>query len=235
MDRQPRPAGAGLPVVAVWVVLAKAALLVLLGLVLVDPTWGNLEGKAPFARAVVYPMLAFVVPVWWQLRRERTPYPWTADLLVTLGCFSDVLGNRLDLYDSVVWFDDVVHLVTGGLVTGAFLLLSVPDRRPAATLLRALGLAVSLAIAWELFEYLSFVAQSRELSGAYADTLGDLALFWLGSFVVAVLVADRGLGATAPPADPAADRTADGSALGELRREAAGGDRPPALGHDPEQ
>jgi hypothetical protein len=56
-------------------VAAKAALLVFLALVLVDPGYGNLEGKAPVARAVTYPLLAFAVPAAWWSRRERPTYP----------------------------------------------------------------------------------------------------------------------------------------------------------------
>ena len=91
-------------------VLGKAALVASLAIVLVDPAWGNLEGKAPTARALTYPLVAFAVPVWWLLRRPARAYPWLADVLLTVVAFSDILGNRLDLYDSVVWFDDLMHV-----------------------------------------------------------------------------------------------------------------------------
>ena len=35
--------------------------------------------------------------------------PWLPDLLITITCFTDILGNRMDLYDTVVWFDDWMH------------------------------------------------------------------------------------------------------------------------------
>ncbi len=82
-------------------VAAKVLLVVFLTMAVVDPSWGNLEGKAPVARAVTYPLLAFVVPVGWALRHRLSSYPWFADLLVTFTCFTDILGNRLDLYDSI--------------------------------------------------------------------------------------------------------------------------------------
>ena len=90
------------PVLAVLDVLGKVVLVVSLVAVLVDPSWGNLEGKAPTARALTYPLVAFAVPVWWHVRRPARAYPWLADLLLTVVAFSDILGNRLDLYDSVV-------------------------------------------------------------------------------------------------------------------------------------
>jgi hypothetical protein len=97
------------PVVAMLDVLGKVVLLAFVSLVVIDPSWGNLEGKAPLGRALTYPMLAFAIPVWWVVRRPDGPYPWLPDLLLTYTGFSDVLGNRLDLYDRVVWF---------GLTTG---------------------------------------------------------------------------------------------------------------------
>lgn len=53
------------------------------------------------------------------------PYPWLADLLFTLSGFTDILGNRLDLYDRVWWFDDLIHLAVTLAVTAAFVLLTL--------------------------------------------------------------------------------------------------------------
>lgn len=50
---------------AVGDVLAKAVLVALLVLVMIDPTWGNLEGKAPVVRALTYPLWALAVPLVW--------------------------------------------------------------------------------------------------------------------------------------------------------------------------
>ncbi len=180
----------GLAFVRLLDVGAKLVLLSLLALVAIDPEWGNLEGKAPVARAVIYPMFAFVVPamwgIWW---RKKRPYPWAADLLVTLACFSDILGNRLDLYDAVTWFDDWMHFMDTGVVSAAIVILTLDHtagRR--AVVERAIAAGVTASLAWELFEYVSFVTRSVELSWAYADTLGDLTLGWAGSVVAALLV-----------------------------------------------
>jgi hypothetical protein len=95
-------------------------LVLLLALALVYPELGNMREKAAGLRAVAYPMLAFTVPaVWYVSWRDRASFPWLADLLVTITCFTDVLGNRMDVYDSVVWFDDWMHFMNTGLVAGA--------------------------------------------------------------------------------------------------------------------
>lgn len=170
-------------------VVAKLALVLGLILVLIDPHWGNLEGKAPVARAVTYPLVAFVVPVVWAIRGGRSPYPWVADLLLTLTSFSDILGNRLDLYDQIRWFDDAMHLVNSGLFAAALVVLTLPrDATALETLERAVVWGLTASLVWELFEYVSFLTRSTEMPTAYADTLGDLALGLLGSMLAALVV-----------------------------------------------
>lgn len=185
----------GAPATVIVVDLAaKAALVASLALVLLDPAWGNLEGKAPVARAVTYPMLAFVLPAWWLLRRPAAPFPWLADMFFTLTCFTDILGNRLDLYDRVEWFDDAIHFGNTALLCAGFLLLTTPLATSLWHLLeRSIAFGMSVSLAWEVFEYLTFVTRSRELANAYRDTIGDLVLAWFGAVLaaVAVLVARR--------------------------------------------
>ena len=168
-------------------VAAKTALLLMLAFVVANPDYGNLEGKAPVARAVTYPLLAFaLLAFWWVRARTRAPYPWVADLLVTLTCFTDILGNRLDLYDSIVWFDDWIHFMNSGLLSAAALLLTTsPTSSQEAVLERAVAFGVTASLAWEVFEYVSFMTNSPERPMAYTDTLGDLTLGWLGACVAA--------------------------------------------------
>lgn len=180
-----------------WVVaadlLAKALLLVAVALVAVDPDWGNLEGKAPGTRAVTYPMLALVVPVVHLARGRARPYPWAADLLLTLPAFSDLLGNRFDLYDRVVWFDDAMHLAATGALSAGVLILAGAAGTPLRHRLQlAVSAGLTLSLAWELWEYYAFVTRSGEAATAYADTLGDLALGWVGAVLAAVLVGQSG-------------------------------------------
>ena len=189
MSAGPSISDAQSPVFAVLDVLAKVVLLILLVLVMIDPAWGNLEGKAPTARALTYPLLALAVPAWWAVRRPDAPYPWLPDLLLTLVGFSDILGNRLDLYDGVVWFDDAAHLVLTMCVSASLVLLTLHRTvSGVAVLERSVALGMTAALGWEVFEYVTFVTQSAERPTAYADTIGDLALGWVGTLLAAGLV-----------------------------------------------
>jgi hypothetical protein len=181
----------------VWLVaadlLAKTLLFLAVARVAVDPGWGNLEGKAPGTRALTYPMLALLVPALHLATRRGRPYPWGADLLVTVPAFSDVLGNRFDLYDRVVWFDDAMHLVSTAALSAAVLLLTGTDRASFRHRVQlAVAVGVTLSLAWELWEFYAFVTRSGEASTAYADTLGDLVLGWAGAVLAAVLVRPPG-------------------------------------------
>lgn len=175
---------------AVLDIAVKVVLLAFIALVAVSPEWGNLEGKAPMTRAITYPMLALVTPVViWIFLRDR-PFPWLADLMISLVGFSDILGNRLDLYDTISWFDDWMHFMNTGLLAGALAALTTGPRHSAVdVVVRALGIGLTLALAWEVWEYRSFVVRSPELPTAYADTVVDLSLGWAGSLLGGVLVA----------------------------------------------
>ncbi|GAA2118883.1 hypothetical protein [Nocardioides bigeumensis] len=144
--------------------------------------------KAFGARLVGYALLMALVPAIWFLveRRRRTGKrpPHGAFALVLAPFLVDVTGNSLDLYDSLVWWDDLNHfanwaLLCGGL--GAILLRSV---RPHWVLVLAVtGFGAVLAIGWELGEWWTFIRHGTELDTAYEDTLGDLTLGTLGSLV----------------------------------------------------
>lgn len=169
-------------------VAAKAALLFLSAVMLMYPEVGHVEDKAAGLRSVGYTAVAFVLPVtWYTLWRARSPFPWLADLLVTITCFTDTLGNRLDLYDTVVWFDDLVHFANTGIITLAVLLLTLDRTATGPVILdRALAFGLSAAVTWEIAEYLAFVSDSSERFSAYPDTLGDLALGAAGTLTAAL-------------------------------------------------
>jgi hypothetical protein len=171
-------------------VLAKSALVLLLVLAMLYPESGNMQDKAAGLRAVIYPMLSFALPViWWLHWRERVSFPWLPDLMITVTCFTDILGNRMNLYDTVVWFDDWMHFMNTGLLAAAVLLLTM-DRSASLGRLteRSLAFGATAAIAWEIGEYFAFISRSTEREFAYADTLGDLGLGTLGAIVAAGVV-----------------------------------------------
>lgn len=171
-------------------VSAKAGLVFLLVLAMLYPDSSNMRDKAAGLRAVGYPLLSFAVPaVWWLFWKDRVSFPWVADLMVTLTCFTDILGNRMDLYDTIVWFDDWMHFMNTGLLAAAVLLLTLHRSTPLGSVLeRALAFGATGAIAWELAEYFAFINGSTERHFAYADTLGDLGLGTFGAVVAAFVV-----------------------------------------------
>ena len=172
-------------------IAAKVGLVLLLVIAVAYPDLGNVRGKAAGLRAVAYPMGALVVPaVWWLLwRRRGRPFPWLGDALVTLPWFTDTLGNRLNLFDAIDWFDDWMHFMNWALLTAGVLVLTLPaSTRPRAVVERALAFGVTAALGWEIAEFFAFIRTSPERDTAYTDTLGDLSLGSLGSLVAAVVI-----------------------------------------------
>lgn len=150
------------------------------------------EGKAFGARLAAYPLMMLVVPlIWWaRHRRSLAPVPWGAFALVMSPFLIDVSGNTLDLYDTVVWWDDANHFVNWALLCGGLGLLMVHGiGMPWARVLLVTGLGAVLAIAWELGEWYAFIRHGTELDTAYQDTLGDEALGTLGALVAGLILA----------------------------------------------
>ena len=174
---------------AFWLdVAVKAALIGLLVLAVARPDLPQFEGKAMTGRALLYPISAVIVPlVWWLLSRSRRrEYPYALDILLVLPFLIDVIGNALDLYDTIDWWDDANHFVNWTILVLAFgqLLVRLPLERWAAAGL-AIGFGATTAILWEFAEYFTFIRGSAEERTAYTDTLGDLALGLTGSVLAA--------------------------------------------------
>lgn len=150
--------------------------------------------KAFGARLVAYPLLMLLAPaVWWLHARRRdareTP-PWGAFSLVMAPFLVDVTGNSLDLYDAVVWWDDLNHFANWLLLCAGIGLLVGGRVRPDWALVALVtGLGAVLAIGWELGEWFTFIRHGTELDTAYEDTLADEALGTLGALVAGLLVA----------------------------------------------
>lgn len=152
-------------------------------------------GKGFGARLVTYPLLMLVVPaaclVHARRRGAQQPAPTASFVLVMAPFLVDVTGNTLDLYDRVLWWDDVNHLTNWFLLNAGLGLLL---RRPASGWVLGLlvaGLGALLAIAWELGEWYTFIRHGTELSTAYEDTLGDEALGTVGAALAGALLAAR--------------------------------------------
>ncbi|MFG1907536.1 hypothetical protein [Kribbella sp. NPDC048928] len=181
-------------------VAAKLLLLALLLAALIWPDLSGIKGKASTARLTVYPIGALVLPLWWWIRGRKGAFPWAADLLMTLPWLIDLLGNRLDLFDTVGWWDDAMHFVLWALLTwGVLLAFAPPGLSRPLTVLVALGFGTTAAVVWEIGEYVAFVRSSPELHTAYTDTLGDLALGTLGALLAGLIVGHaRGAGTKSP-------------------------------------
>ena len=164
-------------------------LVLTVGQLAVAEWWPGIErfaDKAFGARLLAYPLLMLVAPaIWWLVNRRRTPRPappYGAFTLVMLPFLVDVTGNSLDLYDSIVWWDDFNHFFNWFLLlSGLGLLLCGAVRPRWAVVLVVCGLGAILAIGWEVGEWWTFIRHGTELDTAYEDTLGDLTLGTLGS------------------------------------------------------
>jgi hypothetical protein len=172
-------------------VAIKVATVALLMWAVLNPDLPQFTGKAFTGRAIAYPIALLVLPVaWWLLGRPRgMAFPVGADILLGLPFLIDVVGNALNFYDAIEWWDDANHLVNWFLHTAAIgLLLRLGSWGAATRAALAIGWAATTAILWELAEYVAFVPNSPEAVTAYADTLGDLALGLIGGTVAAILV-----------------------------------------------
>jgi hypothetical protein len=178
-----------------WIdVTVKLALVVLLAF----GAFSGLErfaGKAFGWRLFGYSIAALLVPAIWVVRGRRPPYPYLADILFVLPFLIDTIGNALDLYDTIDWWDDANHFVNWALVTGAVAAALARTHVNRSELFAiVVGFGGVSAILWEIGEYFAFIRNSSELATAYTDTLGDLSLGLSGSTLtgaIAVLLASR--------------------------------------------
>jgi hypothetical protein len=177
---------------AFWIDAAvKAALVALLVFAVARRDLPQFQGKAVVGRALTYPLATLIVPAVWALVRRRRPvaYPYDLDILIVLPFLVDTVGNALNLYDTIDWWDDANHFVNWGILVAGFGRLLVRLRLGRIeTAALAIGFGAVTAVLWEFGEYLTFIRNNEnELRTAYTDTLGDLALGLGGSVVAAVL------------------------------------------------
>jgi hypothetical protein len=58
---------------------------------------------------------------------RRSAYPFAADILFVLPSLIDTIGNALDLYDTIDWWDDANHFVNWALLSGALAATAYTD------------------------------------------------------------------------------------------------------------
>jgi hypothetical protein len=142
----------------------------------------------PFGAFIGY-FVYFIVRI---TRRRKLAYPHFIDLLATFCITFDMLGNTLDLYNGIVWWDDFMHFfntIPWVLIVGIALRSRTRLKRLNVAAL-TLGFGAISHTLWELGEYATFVPNNPlEGPSAYRDTMGDLALSLGGSFIGAILIA----------------------------------------------
>src|SRR6185503_20088974 len=107
----------------------KVATVGLLVYAVLNPDLPQFTGKAFTGRAVAYPFALLLLPIlWWLFGRGRIAFPVGADILFGLPFLIDVVGNALDLYDTIWWWDDLNHFINWAILCAAFgqLLLRFP-------------------------------------------------------------------------------------------------------------
>jgi hypothetical protein len=176
-------------------IAVKVALVLLLLHAVVFPDLPQYQGKGIVPRLLLYPVSIWLVPlVWWLAWRRRgrvMRYPHLIDLCVALPFTIDTAGNAANLYDTLGWWDDLMHFVTWVPWVVAFGLII----RERAHLRRfdvaalTIGFGAATHIVWEVLEYVTFIRNNpNELEGAYRDTMGDLVMSLGGSITGGVLV-----------------------------------------------
>jgi hypothetical protein len=174
---------------------AKAALVLLLVHAAVFPDLPQYQGKGIGWRLAFYPLSTLVVPIVWWIRTRRAPvttgYPDLIDICVVAPFLIDTAGNAANLYDSVSWWDDLMHVVTWiPWVTAVGLALRYLPLGRLNVAALTVGFGAVTHILWEYAEYVSFVqGNPSESATAYRDTIGDLMASLGGSFIGGALVA----------------------------------------------
>jgi hypothetical protein len=178
-------------------VALKVAVAALLVFALLNTDWPRFASKAMSARAGIYPLLIAIPALSWLAARTLArrngradpQYPLVADILITIPFVVDLLGNAVNLYDSIDHFDDACHLVNWAILTGAVGTVIVKRRELASWVVVWLlvGFGAITAVLWEIGEYGAFVTKAPEVKTAYSDTIGDLTLGITGSLIAAIL------------------------------------------------
>ncbi len=150
---------------------------------------GNVGGALAFGFAAVFALLARVV----NLPRL---YDFGFVLVLTLHAAGEAFG----WYDSLAWFDRVVHVVLPCLVApvlyiGLARLDVLPDPRDDTHTQHYVGMAIvtfclGMAVGglWEIVEFSSDDVLDTALSEGNADTVGDLVAHAVGSVFGALLL-----------------------------------------------
>lgn len=170
-------------------ILVKIVNIALILLAVVEPDLPQFEGKAMGARLILYPLATLAVPIIWLIAGRRSPYPHLVDILVVLPFLNDTAGNALNLYNTTESFDRFAHWFSWALLTTAFgSAVSVTRITRINVFTLAVGFGVTTTVLWEIAEFVLMQLGNSGLQLTYSDTMDDLILSTLGSFVGSLLV-----------------------------------------------
>ncbi|UDM20162.1 hypothetical protein [Clavibacter michiganensis] len=115
------------------------------------------------------------------------------DLAIGITTLVSAASNRLDLYETLPWWDIPAHLVTTAALAALVILLAdragvVVDRRPLPLGILSLTVGLALSALWELGEWAGQAWLDPEILTGYADTIGDMAVGGLGALLLAPLM-----------------------------------------------
>jgi hypothetical protein len=150
---------------------------------------GDVDGALAFGFAAAFALLARVV---------NLPRPYDVGFVVVLTLHA--AGEAFGWYDSLAWFDRVVHVVLPCLVApvlyiGLARLDVLPDPRDDTHARHYVGMAIvtfclGMAVGglWEIVEFSSDGMLDTALSEGNSDTVGDLVADAVGSILGALLL-----------------------------------------------
>jgi hypothetical protein len=150
---------------------------------------GDVDGALAFGFAAAFALLARVV---------NLPRPYDVGFVVVLTLHA--AGEAFGWYDSLAWFDRVVHVVLPCLVApvlyiGLARLDVLPDPRDDTHARHFVGMAIvtfclGMAVGglWEIVEFSSDGMLDTALSEGNSDTVGDLVADAVGSILGALLL-----------------------------------------------
>ena len=177
-----------------WVVKGALAASLLAGLLF--PDIPGVAGKGWPERCIGYPVSALLVPAIWVLRGRRGQlagrgrYPYLADALLVVPFVLDLLGNLVNLFDTVEQFDDVLHFVNWTFLVAALVLFMAPAGLARWNLvLMGSGFGALAIVAWEGVEWIIQEMGTTGLQLTYDDTVGDLVLSTAGGMLGALVTA----------------------------------------------
>ena len=189
-----------------WVVKGALAASLLAGLLF--PDIPGVAGKGWPERCIGYPVSALLVPAIWVLRGRRGQlarrgrYPYLADALLVVPFVLDLLGNLVNLFDTVEQFDDVLHFVNWTFLVAALVLFMAPAGLERWNLaLMGSGFGALAIVAWEGVEWIIQEMGTTGLQLTYDDTVGDLVLSTAGGMLGALVTASILTRSPAPSPD----------------------------------